>query len=149
MTGSRVRRVYLFAAVIAAVAAAGTWWRAVADGPTPVIQLSMLVFVAAFAGCELLPIHVEHRRETLTLSLGTVPLIVGLYALGPIPLIVARVLGAIIAMAIRRLPPFKAAVNVAGFWMESVVAITVFAALQTHGSGPATWPAAFARRSRR
>ena len=143
MTGSRVRRVYLFAAVVAGIAAAGTWWRAVADGPTPVIQLSMLVFVAAFAGCELLPVHVEHRRETLTLSLGTVPLIVGLYALGPVPLIVARVLGAIIAMAIRRLPPFKAAVNVAGFWLESVVAITVFAALHPHGSGPATWLAAF------
>ncbi|HEX4983195.1 MAG TPA: EAL domain-containing protein [Ilumatobacteraceae bacterium] len=143
MTGSRVRRVYLFAAVVAGIAAAGTWWRAVADGPTPVIQLSMLVFVAAFAGCELLPVHVEHRRETLTLSLGTVPLIVGLYALGPVPLIVARVLGAIIAMAIRRLPPFKAAVNVAGFWLESVVAITVFAAFHPQGSGPATWLAAF------
>ena len=102
-----------------------------------------VVFVAAFAGCELLPIHVEHRRETLTLSLSTVPLIVGLYTLAPTQLIVARVLGSIIAMAIRRLPRFKAAVNVAGFWMECVVATTVFAALHPHGYGPSTWLAAF------
>ena len=46
-------------------------------------------------------------------------------------------------MGIRRLPRFKAAVNVAGFWLECVVAITVFAVLYTHGYGPATWPAAF------
>jgi diguanylate cyclase (GGDEF)-like protein len=107
-----------------------------------VIHLSILFFVVAFAGCELLPIHIEHRQETLTLSLSTVPLIVGLYALAPTQLIVARVLGGMIAMGIRRLPKFKAAVNVAGFWLESVVAITVFAAFQTHGYGPATWTAA-------
>jgi diguanylate cyclase (GGDEF)-like protein len=141
--GSRVRRIYLFAATVAVAAAAATWWRTTADAPAPVMHLSMLFFVVAFAGCELLPIHIEHRRETLTLSLSTVPLIVGLYTLAPIPLIAARVLGSIIAMAVRRVPPFKAAVNVAGFWMECVVAITVFAVLHTHGYGPATWLAAF------
>jgi diguanylate cyclase (GGDEF)-like protein len=142
MVGSRVGRVYLFAGAVAVVAGAATWWRASAAAPTPVIHLSLLFFVVAFAGCELLPIHVEHRRETLTLSLSTVPLIVGLFALAPIQLILARVLGGIIAMGIRRLPRFKAAVNVAGFWLECVVATTVFATLQTQGYGPATWPAA-------
>ena len=93
MSGSRIRRIYLFAAVVAVAAAAATWWRANAAAPTPVIHLSMLFFVVAFAGCELLPIHIEHRRETLTLSLSTVPLIVGLYALAPTQLILARVLG--------------------------------------------------------
>jgi hypothetical protein len=42
--------------------------------------------------------------------------------LAPIQLILARLLGGIIAMGIRRLPRFKAAVNVAGFWLECVVA---------------------------
>jgi diguanylate cyclase (GGDEF)-like protein len=103
----------------------------------------MLFFVVAFAACELLPIHIEHRRETLTLSLSTVPLIVGLYSVAPSQLIMARVLGSIIAMGVRRLPRFKAAVNVAGFWLECVVATTVFAAFDPHGYGPATWFAAF------
>ncbi|MDQ1423323.1 MAG: hypothetical protein QOD72_821 [Acidimicrobiaceae bacterium] len=104
----------------------------------------MWFFVLAFVGCELLPIHIEHRRETLTLSLSTVPLILGLYTLAPTQLIVARVLGSIVALGIRRLPRFKAAVNLAGFWLECVVATTVFAVLQPHGYGPGTWHAAFA-----
>jgi diguanylate cyclase (GGDEF)-like protein len=143
MSASPTRRVYVFAVAVAAVAAAATAWRAGAAAPTPVVHLSMLLFVVAFAGCEMLPIHIEHRRETLTLSLSTVPLIVGLYTLAPSQLIVARVVGAIIAMSIRRLPRFKAAVNVADFWLESVVAITVFAAFNPHGYGPSTWLAAF------
>ncbi len=136
---SRTRRIYLFAAVVAAAAAAATLWRDGAVVPVPVMHLPMIFFVVAFAACELLPIHVEHRRETLTLSLATVPLIVGLYTLAPTQLIVADVLGSMIAMGIRRLPPFKAAVNVAGFWLECVVATTVFAAFHPHGYGPGTW----------
>ncbi|MDQ1424204.1 MAG: hypothetical protein QOD72_1702, partial [Acidimicrobiaceae bacterium] len=134
---------YFFAIAVAACAAAATVWRMHAWAPAPILHASMWLFVLAFAGCELVPIHVEHRRETLTLSLSTVPLILGLYTVAPHQLILARVLGSIVAMVIRRLPRFKASVNVAGFWLESVVATTVFAAFQPHGYGPATWFAAF------
>jgi diguanylate cyclase (GGDEF)-like protein len=143
VAGSPVRRVYFYAGAVAVFAATATVWRTHAWAPTPVLHVSMWFFVLAFAACELVPIHVEHRRETLTLSLSTVPLILGLYTVAPHQLILAQVLGSTAAMIIRRLPRFKASVNVAGFWLESVVAITVFASFRPHGYGPSTWLAAF------
>src|SRR4051794_7692822 len=40
--------------------------------------------VAGTALTESYPIHVEHRRETLTITLSTIPLIVGLYGAAPL-----------------------------------------------------------------
>jgi hypothetical protein len=127
----------MYAAVVASAAAAAINGAGAAV-PTPVMRLPMLSSwwpLPPASCCR----STSSTDATLTLSLATVPLSVGLYTLTPGQLIVADVLGSIIALSIRRLPPFKAAVNVAGFWLEWVVATTVFAAFQPHGYGPSTW----------
>ncbi|MDQ1395684.1 MAG: hypothetical protein QOG64_943, partial [Acidimicrobiaceae bacterium] len=97
---------------------------------------------------EVLPVHFEHRRETLSISLSTIPLVVGLYTLGPLGLVAARLAGSAGALVLhRRQGPLKLSLNLSSFWLETATAVTVFHLLaQAHGAitfGPGTWPAAF------
>jgi diguanylate cyclase (GGDEF)-like protein len=101
----------------------------------------------AFVLTELFLIHFEHRRDSHSVSLSAVPLVVGLFTVTPIALVVARVLGSGLALVGRwRQAPVKVAVNLASFWLEVAVAITVFRWLHpgSTGIGPAAWGAAVA-----
>ncbi|HEX9969362.1 MAG TPA: EAL domain-containing protein, partial [Acidimicrobiales bacterium] len=94
---------------------------------------------------EVFLIHIEHRREAVSLSLSTIPLVVGLYAVDPVALVVARVVGSGIALLVhRRQSPLKFVVNLAHMAMEAIVAILVFRALAPSTLGLGSWPAAVA-----
>jgi diguanylate cyclase (GGDEF)-like protein len=109
------------------------------------VALPWIVLAAAFAASEMFLIHIEHRREAVSLTLSAIPIVVGLYTVGPVWLIVARVVGSVTVLVIRRQQPVKLAINATNMALEAAVAGTVFHALTTaHAIGVMTWPAAFA-----
>jgi diguanylate cyclase (GGDEF)-like protein len=117
-------------------------------GLRPLVHLpgiGLVTMAAAFALAEALPVHFEHRREAVSITLSTVPLVVGLFAMSPVVLIGARLAGSAITLVLhRRQRPLKLSVNLASFWMQTAVSVVVFRALQLHGVGPRNWPGAFA-----
>jgi diguanylate cyclase (GGDEF)-like protein len=111
-----------------------------ADGP----HVPWPAILAACFLAEVFLVHFEHRREGHSISFSAVPLVVGLYALAPVALAGARVLGAVAALAgYRRQPVLKVSVNVVSVALETMVAVVVFRALQVGGPLAVTaWPAA-------
>ena len=110
-----------------------------------VAHVPWVVFAGAFALTESFPVHFEHRRESISMSLSTIPLVVGLYATGPIGIVAARLVGSAVALVLRRRQlSLKLAVNLSAFWMETAVAVGVFRLLH-HGAdvGSGSWLAAF------
>ncbi|HEX7167605.1 MAG TPA: bifunctional diguanylate cyclase/phosphodiesterase [Acidimicrobiales bacterium] len=140
------RRVYVLAAAVATLAAGLTAGPVRELGPFADLRLPWLAFVVAFALSEIFLIHFEHRREAVSLSLSTIPLVVGLYAVDPVLLVAARVLGSAIALVFhRRQVALKLAVNLSHMGLEVAAAILVFRALAPDGGfGVASWPAALA-----
>jgi diguanylate cyclase (GGDEF)-like protein len=137
-------RVYALAAVVTIAAVAIT------AGPlhhttTPgTLHLPWPLLAAAFAASEAFLIHLEHRREAVSLSLSAIPLVVGLYTVDPTWLVVARVVGSAAALMLhRKQVPMKLVVNLSHMALEVATAIAVFHALAPDGYvGVATWPAA-------
>jgi len=138
--------VYGVAAVVGIAGLALTVGRVMSMERFGPASVSWLVLVAAFALTETFPIHFEHRREAVSFSLSTIPLVVGLYATDPMGLIAARVLGSAIALVLhRRQHLFKLVLNLSMFWLEAALIVVVFRSLVGVGaSGPSTWAAAFA-----
>jgi diguanylate cyclase (GGDEF)-like protein len=100
----------------------------------------------AFAATEACVLHVQVRRETRTVSLSEIPLVMGLFLASPLGLVVGRLIGgAAILICYRRSPPLKAAFNIALFAAETAVAVAVFDRLGhlVTNSGPASWLAAY------
>jgi diguanylate cyclase (GGDEF)-like protein len=139
-------RVLVLAAVLAGTALALTAGPIRAfDGPAGFV-VPWIVLAVAYAASESFPIHLEHRREAVSITLSSVPLVVGLYAAGPVGLVAARVLGSAASLVLhRRQRGFKLALNLAQMWLETAVGVCVFRAL---GGGDPTdvssWAAAFA-----
>ncbi|HVF76083.1 MAG TPA: bifunctional diguanylate cyclase/phosphodiesterase [Acidimicrobiales bacterium] len=140
------RRVAILAFAVLAATAALTFGPVSSMGPFGALSVPWLALLVAFAACEVFLIHIEHRREAVSLSLSTIPLVVGLYTVDPVALVAARVIGSGIALVVhRRQAPLKLAVNLGHMGLEAVVAILVFRALAPGGElGPASWPAAVA-----
>jgi diguanylate cyclase (GGDEF)-like protein len=111
------------------------------------VALPWWAMALAFAATDMFVLNVQARRETQTISLSEIPLVLGLYFASPIALIAGRALGSAAAMiAYRRSPPLKITVNLALILSETALAITLFRWLSPDapGSGPATWLAAYA-----
>ena len=109
--------------------------------------LPWFALAVAWVLTELFLVHFEHRRDSHSVSLSAVPLVVGLFTVSPLLLVAARLSGSGLALAGRwRQAPVKIPVNLASFWLEVSVAIFVFHALLPDGAGfgPAAWPAAAA-----
>ena len=142
-----VGRVYGVAATVALLAAAVTGGPLAGfDGAHAAFDLPWWVLIPAFALAERFPVHFEHRRETVSVSLSTVPLVVGLFLVGPVGLLAARVLGSGLPLVLhRRQHLFKLLLNLSMLWLDAAVGIAVF-----HGIAGAetdvlaAWPAAFA-----
>ena len=137
--------VHVLTAAVALAAAAVTA-RLVPLGPHDgAFHLHWLFLVPLFALAERCPIHLEHRRETISLSLTTLPFVVGLFLVTPSGLVGARLLGCGMALLLRRQPTFKLLLNLSMFWLDAAAGITAFRLLApVTGVGPAAWPAAFA-----
>ncbi|MEV6966339.1 bifunctional diguanylate cyclase/phosphodiesterase [Hamadaea sp. NPDC051192] len=89
--------------------------------------------------------HFEVRRQSFQASLVEIPFILGLFFLPPVTLILVRVVATSLSQVRRKMPPVKAAFNVA-----AAGACTVFAELVLHLFGslsaesPRTWIALYA-----
>ena len=141
-----VGRVYGVAASVALLAAAVTLGRLAGLDPLGGTHVPWWVLIPVFALAERFPIHFEHRRETVSVSLTTVPLVVGLFLVAPLGLVAARLLGCGLALVVhRRQQPFKLLLNLSMFWLDAAVGVAVFRALVgTETDALAAWPAAFA-----
>ncbi len=110
------------------------------------IWIVAVVFVG-FIISEPLVFHVEARNEAVSFSPSDIPLALGLLTLSPLVLVLVRVVAATIALIRwRRPPPFKLALNLAAFTVETVVAVVVFRAVIDWtaidvgaGVGPILW----------
>jgi diguanylate cyclase (GGDEF)-like protein len=111
-----------------------------AHGALPVM---VLVAVAlAFGLAELAVVHVPVGRNSWTLSLSDVPLVVGLFVLAPGPFLAARLVGAVVPLVLRhRGSPHKLLFNVAWYSVEASLALLVWHAVQVGhpGLGPGAW----------
>jgi len=113
--------------------------------PAPV-SISWWVLAAGFCCTEIWVMHLQFRRETHTISLSEVVLVLGLVFATPAALLGAYVLGAGLAMGVhRRQPVLKLAFNLSMLGLECCVAEIVFRAmLPGHvAAGPSVWVAAF------
>ena len=135
-------RVAALTGVASALALTVTWvWLVGLPPLMEVPGVGLWTLFAAFAVAEALPAHFEHRREAVSITLTTVPLVVGLFAVSPVTLIAARVLGsALILIVVRHQRPLKLTTNLASFWVQTIVSVLVFRAFSPDSPGPGSWP---------
>ena len=108
---------------------------------THVPGVGVWTLAIAFALAEALPVHFEHRREAVSITLTTVPLLVGLFAVAPVALITAHLLGTTAVLVVRRRQKvLKLTMNLASFWVQTIVSVIVFRALGHNSVGPESWP---------
>ena len=109
--------------------------------PEPVGEWPLgLLFFALLAVAGATQLLLEVRRQTFTVSLVEVPVLIGLYFLPPVTLIIARVLAALVVFGRRKVPPTKLAFNAANVAAEAALACAVvFLAGPLDASEPITW----------
>ena len=92
-------------------------------------------------------VHLNFRnRESQSISLSEVPLVMGLFLMSAPGLLVSRIIGGAIAIALfRRQRGIKLVFNVGNFVAETVVALAIFHGLvgTPNVLGPGSWSAAF------
>ena len=121
-------------------------WLAPLASLAPSIEARWWVLAAAFAATEVFAIHVDVRRNTYSISLMEIPLVIGLFVASPVSVIVGRLVGAGAALVVhRRQRPLKLLFNLALFAFETSLAIVVFRVLagSPQSVGAASWGAAF------
>ena len=105
------------------------------------------VMVAAIAIAEATAVHIQFRRDSMTLCLTEIPIVVGLALVAPAVLIVERLLGTLfVLVVIERLRPLKVVFNLGRAALETLVAIGVYR-FMIAGSDPLSvrgWIAAIA-----
>ncbi|MEM7341500.1 MAG: EAL domain-containing protein [Actinomycetota bacterium] len=113
------------------LAAAAAWLALLADASsadsaTGYLPLPWLLVAGLFFVAEASALHIEIRRETHSLSLSGIPLLLGLLALGPVPLIAARLAGSATALVfVRRRAGLKLAWNLALYALEASAAVLI------------------------
>ena len=111
------------------------------------VHLSVWVVIALFAIAESCVVHVYTDRQARTFSLSEIPLLLGLAYLSPVALVVGRLVGSTLALAIvRRQPATKLVFNLSYFLFDTGLAVIVYRAV-LGGSAPFEargWAAALA-----
>jgi len=139
------RRVAPITAVVALVTAALWWW--VAD-TLPLWGgrwTWALALVVGFAVTESAQLHVEFRRQTLSLSLSEIPLVLGLFLVGPLPLLLCRLAGTLLVARRRRTALYKVCFNVPVVAGDIALVVLLFHALAGRhpSTGPQLWLASY------
>ena len=105
------------------------------------------LLAVCFGLAEVLVFHIEVRREAISFTLSEVPLTLGLLFASPLALIVGRLIGEAVLLAlIERQQARRVLTNLAVFFAECATAVTVFHALPGDHqlNHPGTWGAALA-----
>ena len=97
-----------------------------------------LLFFALFAVAQTIILHLEVRRQSVSLQLTEIPLLLGLFYLPAVPLILARVLSLILILLLQRYSAVKIFFNAAAVGLAITVA-SMIATLRPPGNGPGTW----------
>ena len=103
-----------------------TWW-----------MIALIAIVAEF-----MVFDVEVRRETYSFTVSEMPLVLGLFLADPRDLVIGRIVGELVYLAIReRQQPRKIALNLAAFLAETTILLLVYQLLG--GDRPITDPIAW------
>jgi diguanylate cyclase (GGDEF)-like protein len=111
------------------------------------VRLPWWAIALGFAATDIFELNVQARRETQTISLSEIPLVLGLHFAAPMAMLAGRVIGSAAALiCYRRSPPLKIVFNLSLVLSESCLALTIFRVLapDSPSAGPATWLAAYA-----
>ena len=149
MTPAAARAPLVIAAVLA-LAAAACW--AVDGALRPAFATADLmpavVLLLVFLAAESTQLHLEFHRQTHSISASELPLVFGLFVVGPGTLLSVRLLAAAVILAVRRRPPIKVWFNLCLFAAEVTLALVTFrAVLGGRGADitePYSWVAAAA-----
>ncbi len=104
--------------------------------------VAVTLLTVGFAIAETTQIHVELNRQTVSLSLSELPLVVGLFLAAPLPLLVGRLAGALVVALGRRTVSYKATFNAALYSLEVAALVTVAGEVDA-GEGGVAWLRAF------
>ncbi len=131
----------LLAAVVA--------WRALAPGTGVVRDFHIWwpLLAVMFTVAEVVVLHVHVNRQAQTVALSEIPMVLGLLCVSPRELVLARVLGSVVAFtAFRRQPWLKSVFNTVLVLVGSTTALAVFLPVLGGGDsfGPRGWAAAYA-----
>jgi signal transduction histidine kinase len=105
-------------------------------------HISWWMLVVLFYLAEVFVVHIQFQRDAHSVSLGELPLVLGLFFAAPAGLVLAQVVGDALALAIhRRQSPVKFAFNVCHFAFETCLAAALFHWIVSFGDpiGPAGW----------
>jgi diguanylate cyclase (GGDEF)-like protein len=107
------------------------------------VSLSPVVVTALMALLSASAIMLQFRRQAQTLSLTELPLAIGLFAMSPLSLLLAKAAGQALHDGRRRLPLHKSVFNLAVLAFEVPVAVLVFHAIVrgTDATGLRAWVA--------
>jgi signal transduction histidine kinase len=146
LTGTQ--RVWLLSAAIAGAAALVylLWVRGLEPLDAP-LRIPWWALAILFGAAEMSVIHFQFRREAHSFSLGEIPTVIGLFFAAPSDLILAQLVGAVVALVVhRRQSPVKVAFNAAHFVLGTCLAVVIFRAIVGGEDpfGPIGWAGAFA-----
>lgn len=97
-------------------------------------RLPWWLLAVAFAVAEVTAVHVQVRRDSVSVSFGEIPLVLGLAFTMPIGYVLASVLGSTAVLILQsRLRGLKLVFNAALFMLEAALAQTVYLALVGDG----------------
>ncbi|MFL5738353.1 MAG: ATP-binding protein [Actinomycetota bacterium] len=134
--------------IVLAIAAIGLFLGGVLGRPAipAPFEVPWWTLAALFYLAEVFVVHIQFQRDAHSVSLGEIPLLLGLFFAGPAALVLGQVIGDGLALAIhRRQSPVKFAFNLSHFTVETCLASILFRTVLQHGNpiGPAGWSAAF------
>jgi len=139
------RRVAPITAVVALVTTALWWWVAETLPLWGGRWTWALALVVSFAATESAQLHVEFRRQTLSLSLSEIPLVLGLFLVGPVPLLLCTLAGTLLIAGRRRTALYRVWFNVLIFTSHVAMVVLLFHALAglRPRTGPQVWVASY------
>ncbi|MDJ0664144.1 MAG: ATP-binding protein [Acidimicrobiia bacterium] len=119
--------------------------RVAAPGGAPG-KLTWWALAIGFTITESLIIHLPVQRDSHTVSMSEIPLVLGLALAEPAAVIVGRLVAGIVVLVARRQPLFKLIFNMALFTLETTVALAVYRTILGDGApaSPLGWIAAMA-----
>jgi diguanylate cyclase (GGDEF)-like protein len=122
------------------------WGDAMASAPTP-HELPWWLLAALFYVAEVLVVQVQLGREAQSVSLTEIPLVIGLFFLGPQDLVLAQAVGTAAALAVRgRHSPMRLVYTISYRALGTTIAALAFQSLASGASPvrPPAWVAAAA-----
>jgi diguanylate cyclase (GGDEF)-like protein len=109
------------------------------------VELPWWALAAGFAATETWVLYIQIKRESHTVALSELPLVLGLFFASPAQLLLGRLVGSLfICVFHRRTKPLKTAWNMALIALQTGVAVAVFRLIAVGSSHPVEWLGAFA-----